>query len=182
GSAIFRELDQTLDDPKRAFVSVAFLEEQTTGRHLSDRDLLGERMQIFPLHSFEWGQCSQQLDADFAWISRHTEMLARQAGGSAAACDARPSTVRSEARSIRLREFPQSRDDDIDATLACVRERTATEGCKACAEDDTRVDEIRVRDDAFTKRSRAFVDEREDETVLEIRGRIGQILRTFDRL
>ena len=68
GAAVLGELDQAADDPDGALVGVTFLEEHAAGGHLLDGDLLGERMQVLPLHSFERGQGSQQFNADFTGI------------------------------------------------------------------------------------------------------------------
>ena len=44
------------------------LKSSAAGGHLLDGDFLGERMQVFPLHSFERGQGAQQFYADFTGI------------------------------------------------------------------------------------------------------------------
>ena len=56
------------DDPDGALVGVTLFEERASGRHLLDGDLLGERVQVLPLHSFERGKGAQQFYADFAGI------------------------------------------------------------------------------------------------------------------
>ena len=71
GAAVFAELDHSADDPDGALVGIALLEERAAGGDLLDGDFLGERVQVFPLHSFERGQSAQQFYAHFTGIGRH---------------------------------------------------------------------------------------------------------------
>src|SRR4051812_48220086 len=102
--------------------------------------------------------------------------------GSGRLAQFRPSIVGSEACAMRTREFLKTCDYRIDTALARVGQRTATERCKARAENDTRVDQIRIRDDPFAQHRGAFVGEREDEPVLQVRRWLCGWSRRLDRL
>jgi len=86
--------------------------------------------------------------------------------------EARPARVRTKTRTVSLCELLETGDDARDAAVAGVLQRPAAERRESRAEDDRGIEEIRLLDHAFAQHGRAFVDEREDEPVRQIGGRL----------
>src|SRR5688572_30813515 len=71
------------------------------------------------------------------------------------------------------REFRQPRHHRIDAALARIGQRAAAEWCESRTEYHAGVDEVRISDDLLAQHRCAFVGQRENQAILEIRGRRG---------
>ena len=67
-AAVFLQLDEPADQPDRALVGIAFLEEDAAGRHRSYAHLLGERGEVVALETVERREGLQQLNAGFAFF------------------------------------------------------------------------------------------------------------------
>src|SRR3954469_10433423 len=92
-----------------------------------------------------------------------------------------PARIRSEARAVTLRKLRQTGANRLMAPSVRVVERSAPERREPGAEDDCRIDEIRIPGDALAQCGHRLVHEHQNQTVAKV-GRWNSRQLAFDRL